>query len=150
MSTRHNTGSRLWAWVLKHRLAILASGVVGAFILVTFVTTFRLYDERQARLEAIADQTAMNTEVAVQLASLAMATRDLATENCTGLNEANGSVRFILDSGLRLRSPTNPLSDQLRQAYIDAYRQLPERNCETGEKTFYDPPFPPTVTGGTP
>ncbi len=137
MSTRHNTGGRLWAWVLKHRLSILASVVVGAFIVVTFVTTFRLYDERQLRLSAIAEQARMN--------------RMLNYDLCVGLNESNGALRRLLDDSIRLRPASRPFTEEERAVAVARYRDLPERNCEsaTGEKTYYDPPFPPTPTGGS-
>jgi hypothetical protein len=123
-----STGARLWAWGLRHRLAILGAVAVVAFVAVTFATTFRLYDERQLRLNAIAEQALMN--------------RMINTDLCQGLNAANETIRFVLDAGLRLRSPDNPIGDGLRAAYVDAYRRLPHTNCDTGAKTFFDPPFP--------
>ncbi len=67
---------------------------------------------------------------------------DLARANCRSVNQSNETIRFILDSGLRLRSPTNPLSPQLRQLYVDVYRRVPDTDCSTGKKTYFDPPFP--------
>ncbi|HJV08636.1 MAG TPA: hypothetical protein VJ653_03120 [Acidimicrobiales bacterium] len=63
--------------------------------------------------------------------------------NCRSVNETNATVRFILDSGLRLRSPSAPpISPDVRQAYVEAYRRLPHTNCGTRAKTYFDPPFP--------
>lgn len=124
---------RLAAWARGEWLLIATTVAAVAFVAVVAVFASRLYEERQARLDAIADQARTNREI----------NHDL----CSGLNEANGSVRFILDTALRLRPPdAPPIRDPQRQAYIDAYHQLPERNCATGEKTFYDPPFPPERT----
>ncbi len=128
MSTLHNSGARLRAWAGRHLLTIAAGAVVLAFVLVTFVATFRLYDERQARSEQV---------------------EALARQNCEGINETNATVRFVLDGSIRNRSAdAPPISDASRRLTIDTYRRLPSTDCETGEKTFYDPPFPP-ATGGS-
>jgi hypothetical protein len=117
------TGARLLAWLRRHLAFIAATVATVAFVALMAVLVARVYDERRLHLAAVAEQ---------------------AHDLCTGLNEANGSVRFILDGTLRNRQPDAPaIRPDLRQLYIDAYRRLSERNCETGEKTYYDPPFPP-------
>ncbi len=135
MSTLHNTGGRLWALVREHRLAILATVVVLAFATVTFATTFRIYDERQFRLDAVAEQARMNAQ---QAEANRMTARDL----CVGLNDANETLRNLLDGALRARPPGTPIADEARRLTIDTYRRLPSTDCETGAKTYYDPPFP--------
>jgi hypothetical protein len=120
------TGARLLAWLRRRCVLIVAAVAAGAFVALVTVLVVRVYEERRLRLDAFAEQ---------------------AHDLCTGLNEANGSVRFILDGTLRNRQPDAPaIRPDLRQLYVDAYRQLPERNCETGERTYYDPPFPPERT----
>lgn len=115
------TGARMWAWLRTHLRLIFAAALVFALMVGLFSTTFRLYDERQARL----------------------ATNEALTRaQCEGLNGSNSTIRFILDAGLRLRSPDNPISDGLRAAYTEAYRRLPLTDCITGAKTYFDPPFP--------
>ncbi len=124
------TGARLLVWLRRRWVLVLAAVAAASFVALMTVLVARVYEERQIRVDAIAEQTRMNR----------MINHDL----CAGMNEANGSVRFILDGTLRNRAPDAPaIRPELRQLYIDAYRRLPERNCETGEKTFYDPPFPP-------
>ncbi len=137
MSTIHNTGGRLWAWVLRHRLSLLAGAVVLAFVTVTFVSTFRLYDnrqqleaERQFRLDAITEQARMN--------------RMFGYDLCVGLNGANETLRNLLDASVR-RITAASLTDEQLQLTIDTYRRLPSTDCETGAKTYFDPPF---STGG--
>lgn len=128
MSTLHNAGGRLWALVREHRLAILATVVVLVFATVTFATTFRFYDERQLRVEAIAEQARMNE----------MLNREL----CEGLNGSNETLRNLLDASVR-RIPASSLTADQLQLTLDTYRRLPSTDCETGAKTYYDPPFPP-------
>jgi hypothetical protein len=136
MSTLHNSLARLIGWARTHALLLVAAGAALALIVTIFITTFRIYDERQARLTAVEELTR-------RTAANAAANRQRALEQCEATNGTNGTVRFILGAGLRLRSPDNPISPELRQAYIEAYRQLPLTDCATGEKTYYDPPFPP-------
>jgi hypothetical protein len=135
VSTLHNTGARLAGWARTHALLLMAGATAVALVVTVFITTFRIYDERQARLasiEALADEARR----------LAEENAEQDREQCESDNGIAGTVRFILDAGLRLRSPDNPISPALRQAYIDAYRRLPLTDCDTGAKTYFDPPFP--------
>jgi hypothetical protein len=122
MSTLHNTLHRLGAWAYRRRLTILAGAVVFGFAAALFVPIFRLYDERQERTAQI---------------------EGLARENCEGINETNATVRFVLDGSIRNRPAGAPISDAARQLTIDTYRRLPQTDCTTGAKTYFDPPFPP-------
>lgn len=136
MSTLHNTVARLLAWCKDHAPLLVAAALGLGLVVTIFATTFRIYDERQARLASIEELTR-------RTATNAAANRQRAIEQCEATNGTNGTVRFILDSGLRLRSPANPVSPELRQAYLDAYARLPHTDCATGAKTYFDPPFPP-------
>lgn len=113
--------TRARTWVRRHLLAIAATAALVAFLAFMLVATTRLYDERQQRLDSI---------------------EQLGAAQCEGINETNATVRFILDAGLRLRSASNPLSPELRAAYVEAYKRLPLTDCATGVRTFFDPPFP--------
>lgn len=53
MSTRHNTLARAAACVRKNAVLLLAGALVLALVVLIFVTTFRVYDERKARVEAL-------------------------------------------------------------------------------------------------
>ena len=136
MNTLHNSLVRLVGWAQRHLLVLVAGALVLGFAVVMFVTTFRIYDERQERLAAIEELTR-------RTAANAEGNRRRALEQCEATNGTNGTVRFILDAGLRLRAPDNPISPELRQAYIDAYRRLPYINCATGARTDFAPPFQP-------
>ena len=136
MSTLHNTVSRLLGWCKAHALLLVAIAATLGLVVTIFVTTFRIYDERQARLAAIEELTR-------RTATNAEANRQRALDQCQATNGTNGTVRFILDAGLRLRSPDNPISPELRQAYIDAYSRLPHIDCATGARTDFAPPFQP-------
>lgn len=142
MSTLHNTVMRLLAWCKAQALLLVAIVATLALVVTIFTTTFRLYDERQARLASIEELTMRTAELTMRTAANAEANRQRALDQCEATNGTNGTVRFILDSGLRLRSPANPVSPELRQAYLDAYARLPHTDCATGAKTYFDPPFP--------
>jgi hypothetical protein len=140
MSTVHNSGARLAAWARTHDLLLVAIGATLALVVVMFVTTFRIYDsrqeldaERQFRLDAVAEQARMN--------------RMINNDLCEGLNRTNETIRFVLDGSLRNRPADPPLSEASRRLTIDTYRRLPHTDCDTGAKTYFDPPFPPTTTG---
>lgn len=136
-----STGARLVAWARRHVVLIVATVVTLVFVATMAAVITRLYEEKQLRLAAIAEQARMNAQ---QTEANRMNARDL----CQGLNGSNETLRFLLDGALRGRTPTSPpLSDTQRQLTIDIYRRLPETNCQTGEKTYYDPPFPPAPTG---
>jgi hypothetical protein len=120
--------TRARTWVRRHLLAIVATVALVAFLAFMLVTTVRIYDERQQRLDAVE--------------RLAEVAEQLGRSHCEGINETNATVRFILDAGLRLRSASNPLSPELRAAYVEAYKRLPLTDCATGVRTFFDPPFP--------
>ncbi len=124
-----STGARLVAWVRRHLFLVVTTVATVALIAFMVVATFRLYDERQARLDAVED--------------LADANRQLGVEQCQGINGINATVRFVLDSGLRNRPPGSPaITDATRRLYVDTYRRLPATDCVTGAKTYFDPPFP--------
>jgi signal transduction histidine kinase len=138
-----STGARLLAWLRRRWVFVVATAVTILFVATMAVVVLRdaerdreLDAERQLRLDAIAEQARMNRMIAYDL--------------CTGLNEANGALRRLLDDTIRLRPPSRPFTDEERAIAAARYRDLPERNCESaeGEKTYYDPPFPPT-TGGS-
>jgi signal transduction histidine kinase len=133
-----STGARLLAWLRRRWVFVLATLVAALFVATMAAVTARLYEERQLRLDAIAEQSRMNR----------MINHDL----CTGLNEANGALRRLLDDTIRLRPPSRPFTEEERAIAVARYRDLPERNCESaeGEKTYFDPPFPATTTGGSP
>lgn len=136
MSTLHNSLRRLGEWAYRRRLTLLVGALVLGFAVTMFVTTFRIYDERQERLAAI-------EELAQRTADNAEGNRQRALEQCEATNGTNSTVRFILGAGLRVRAPDNPISPELRQAYIDAYQRMPHTDCATGAKTYFDPPFQP-------
>lgn len=119
--TSTSTGRRLAAWGRRNAVLLLATVAVvalGGFLL---ASTLQLAEERRARLEVI---------------------EQLTLDQCEGINGTNATVRFVLGAGLRLRSPDNPVSPELREAYEDAYRRLPHTDCTTGAETYSDPPFP--------
>lgn len=130
------TRDRVLAWLRRH-LALAATLVTFSLVVAMLVGSFKVYDDRREEIAVIKEltrRTAVN----------AAANRQRAMEQCEGINGTNSTIRFILDAGLRLRSPDNPISPALRQAYIDAYKRLPLTDCETGAKTVFDPPFPPS------
>ncbi len=130
------TGVRFLRWMQRRAVLIAATTATVGFVAFMSVVTFRLYDERQLRVDAIAEQARMNRMINLDL--------------CEGLNESNGTLRFLLDGSIRGRTATSaPLSDAQRQLTIEIYRRLPSTDCETGEKTYYDPPFPSFPTGGS-
>lgn len=135
MSTLHNSLVRFAGWARTHALLLGAAGAALGLVVVMFATTYRLYDSRRAEVAAI---RALTAETRALVAEHEVQGRAL----CEAVNGTNATVRFILDAGLRLRAPDNPISPALRQAYIDAYRQLPLTDCATGAKTYFDPPFP--------
>ncbi len=135
-----STGARLLIWLRRHLALAVAGAVATAFIATMVAVSLHLAEERRLRVDAIAEQTRMNE---LQADKNEMFNRDL----CTGLNEAIGGLRRLLDDTIRLRPPSRPFTDEERQVTLDAYGRLPERNCETGAKTFYAPPFPPTTEG---
>jgi hypothetical protein len=134
-----STGARFLAWVRRRALLLVATGATVAFVAVMVAGTLKVYDERRARLAAVEALAGENQR-------LAEANAEQDRQQCEGINATNGTVRFILDAGLRLRSPDNPIGDGLRAAYVDAYRRLPRTDCDTGAKTFFDPPFPERTT----
>ncbi len=116
------TGARLLAWARRNLLLIATTLAATGFVAFMVVSTFRLYDERQARTEEI---------------------ENLARQNCEGINGSNDTLRFLLDGTIRGRTPNSPpLSDAARQLTLDTYRRLPQTDCTTGAKTYFDPPFP--------
>ncbi len=91
------------------------------------------------RLRGVGAYLALAVAVVVSVHSV----EGLARANCRAVNESNATIRFILDSGLRLRSPSAPpLSPEVRQLYVDVYRRVPHTDCGSREKTYFDPPFP--------
>ncbi len=125
-------GERYSSWLTRHVMKaylLLAGGIVAAFVLMG-IGFARVEDDRQRRLNAVTQQADTNRTI----------NRDL----CEGLNGSNETLRFLLDGALRGRTPTSPpLTDSARQLTIDTYRRLPSTNCETGEKTYHEPPLPP-------
>lgn len=136
MSTRHNTLARLLAWAKAHALILLAAGATLALVVVVFAVSFRLYDSRRAEVAAIKALTAETRGIVAHHEE-----QDRAL--CEQGNDTNATVRFILDAGLRLRAPDNPISPELREAYIDAYSRLSHTDCATGAKRTFAPPFQP-------
>ncbi len=133
-----STGTRILAWVWRRRLLLLASVATVAFVGVMLAGTLKVYDERRARLAAV-------EALALENKRLADANAEQDRQQCEGINETNATVRFVLDGSIRNRPPdAPPISDGSRRLTIDTYRRLPQTNCETGEKTYYDPPFPPS------
>ena len=136
MSTLHNSIMRLAAWARTHSLVLVAISATMAVVVTIFATTFRLYDERQARLVAIerlTEQTAANAE----------GNRQRGIEQCEGINASNETLRLLLDGAIRARTPDSPpITPEARQLTIDTYRRLPRTDCMTGAKTYFDPPFP--------
>lgn len=129
MSTLHNTAVRLAGWVRRHALVLIAGVAVLGLVVAIFVGTFRVYDERQARLTAIEALAAENAEQDRQ--------------QCEDLNGSNATIRFILDGILRARPDgAPPIPEATRQLYIDTYRRLPHTDCTTGVRTDFAPPFP--------
>lgn len=122
-----STGVRLLAWVRRHAVLIVATVVTVAFVSTMAMLTFRLYDQRRYALAAVAEQARMN--------------RMLNHDLCEGLNGANETLRNLLDASVRRITAASLTADQLRLT-IDTYRRLPSTDCETGAKTYYDPPFP--------
>lgn len=82
------------------------------------------------------------------------ANRELIEENkrqdadqCKGINDANGAVRFLLDATVARPRPTsNPLTEEDKELLTQAYEKLPETDCVTGYKKVYEPPFPASST----
>ena len=136
MSTIHNTLRRLAAWARARSWLLFAAAVALGLVVVVFVTSYRLYDSRRAEVAAI---KALTAETRAIVAHHEEQDREL----CEQGNDTNATVRFILDAGLRLRAPDNPISPELRQAYIDAYARLSHTDCATGAKTVFAPPFQP-------
>jgi hypothetical protein len=130
MSTLHNTLQRLGAWAYRRRLTIFAGVAVvwrgGMF----FASSVRLYEERQARLDDIEALTAENDRQNI--------------EQCEGLNGSNQTLRELLDASIR-RRPAESFSAEDRRLAVDTYRRLPHTDCTTGEKHYFDPPFPPSL-----
>ncbi len=132
-----STLPRVVGW-LRQRWVFLAATVSTVLFVATMaVLVVRVSEERRLRLDAIAEQARMN--------------RMLNYDLCVGLNESNGALRRLLDDSIRLRPASRPFTEEERAVAVARYRDLPERNCESaaGEKTYYDPPFPPTPTGGS-
>lgn len=123
------TGARLLAWARRRALLLVSTVATAAFVAVMIAATLKVYEERRARLVAVEELAAEN-----QAQNLAQ---------CEGINDGNATLRFLLDGVIRGRTPTSPpLSDAARQLTIDTYRRLPQTDCTTGEKTYFDPPFP--------
>ncbi len=123
------TGARMLAWVRRRMVLLVATIATVAFVALLGVVTLRVAGERQARLASIE--------------RLADENRRLATQLCEGTNDTNATVRFVLDGSFRNRSPdAPPISDAVRRLTVDTYRRLPSTDCQTGAKTYFDPPFP--------
>ncbi len=131
-----STGARLLAWVWRRRQLLIASVATTAFVAVMLAGTLKVYDERRARLAAVEALATENKRLAD-----ANAAQDV--EQCEGINNVNATVRFVLDGSLRNRSPdAPPISDATRRLTVDTYRRLPHTDCASGERTYFDPPFP--------
>lgn len=67
------------AWAIRHRLVIVAAALVAVFLTGVFGVTFRVYDERQARIDALAERDEALAEVTAELQRIAAENRALIT-----------------------------------------------------------------------
>jgi hypothetical protein len=114
VSLRHNTGARLVEWVRCHALFLVAAGATLGLVVTIFVTTFRLYDERQAQLRAI---------------------RAVQVQFCEGGNELRQALRDYLRQTIVVR-PIPPGADAETVAEIEELNRRSQANLDRGDRVF--------------
>jgi hypothetical protein len=114
MSLRHNTGTRLVAWVRSHVLFLVAAGATLGLVVTIFVTTFRLYDERQAQLQAI---------------------RHVQVQFCEGGNELRQALRDYLRQTILIR-PIPADADAATVAELEERNRSSQAALDRGDRVF--------------
>lgn len=114
MSTLHNTGRRLLAWARSHALLLVAIGLALAFVVLVFVSTYRLYDERRAQTVAL---------------------QRVTVDFCNRGNMLRSALRDYLHQTIVIL-PVPPGADPATAATIGARNDAAQAALDRGDRSF--------------
>lgn len=114
MSTLHNTGQRLVPWLRDHAALVVAALLGLAFVVTVFSTTYRIYDEREARLSAV---------------------QDAQISFCLGGNDLRAALRDYLHQTIVIL-PVPAGLDPAAAAAIQARNDAAQEALDRGDRSF--------------